>query len=144
MRFSGGVTSFAQLLEDPALKGKVAIEDNPKYGIAMAALALGFEDPYDLTDADLAQVKQWYADRASQIKSFYSDESEFFDLFQSGDIVAGFGYKGYDVGLAKQGAIRRVRSRFGRCSHVDLRIFARSERREPGRSVFVARLVPDP
>ena len=99
-----GITSFAQLLEDPALKGKVAIEDNPKYGIAMAALALGYEDPYDLTDADLTQVKQWYADRASQIKSFYSDESEFFDLFQSGDIVAGFGYKGYDVGLAKQGA----------------------------------------
>lgn len=100
----GGVASFAQLLEDPALAGKVAIEDNPKYGIAMAALALGFDDPYDLTDADLEQVRQWYADRASQIRSFYADESEFFDLYQSGEIDAGFGYKGYDVGLAKQGA----------------------------------------
>lgn len=101
---SGGVTSFAQLLEDPALKGKVAIEDNPKYGIAMGALALGFEDPYDLTDADLNQVKQWYIERKSQIRAFYSDESDFFDLYQSGDVVAAFGYKGYDVGLAKQGA----------------------------------------
>ena len=100
----GGVDSFAQLLEDPALKGKVAIEDNPKYGIAMAALALGFKDPYDLTDADLEQVKQWYAERRSQIRAFYSDESDFFDLYQRGDVVAGFGYKGYDVGLAKQGA----------------------------------------
>ena len=100
----GGVTSFRQLLEDPALKGKVAIEDNPKYGIAMGALALGFKDPYDLTDADLAQVKQWYIEHKSQIRAFYSDESEFFDLYQSGDVVAGFGYKGYDVGLAKQGA----------------------------------------
>ncbi len=100
----GGVTSFRQLLEDPALKGKVAIEDNPKYGIAMGALALGFKDPYDLTDADLAQVKHWYIEHKSQIRAFYSDESEFFDLYQSGDVVAGFGYKGYDVGLAKQGA----------------------------------------
>ena len=100
----GGVASFAQLLEDPALKGKVAIEDNPKYGIAMAALALGFKDPYDLTDADLQQVKQWYAERRPQIRAFYSDESDFFDLYQRGNIVAGFGYKGYDVGLAKQGA----------------------------------------
>ena len=100
----GGVTSFRQLLEDPALKGKVAIEDNPKYGIAMGALALGFKDPYDLTDADLAQVKQWYIEHKSQIRAFYSDESDFFNLYQSGDIVAGFGYKGYDVGLAKQGA----------------------------------------
>jgi spermidine/putrescine transport system substrate-binding protein len=99
-----GVTSFGQLLNDPTLRGKVAIEDNPKYGIAMAALALGFKDPYDLTDADLAQVKQWYLERKSQIRAFYSDESEFFDLYKSGDIVAGFGYKGYDVGLAKQGA----------------------------------------
>jgi spermidine/putrescine transport system substrate-binding protein len=100
----GGVGSFQQLLEDPELEGRVAIEDNPKYGIAMAALALGIADPYDLTDADLAQVQQWYLDRTSQIRAFYSDESDFFDLYQNGDIVAGFGYKGYDVGLAKQGA----------------------------------------
>jgi spermidine/putrescine transport system substrate-binding protein len=100
----GGVSSFKHLMEDPALAGKVAIENNPKYGIAMGALALGMSDPYDLTDADLAQVKQWYIEHKSQIRAFYSDESEFFDLYKSGDIVAGFGYKGYDVGLAKQGA----------------------------------------
>lgn len=99
-----GVTSFRQLLEDPALEGTVAIEDNPKYGIAMGALALGFDDPYDLTDADLAQVQQWYIEHMSQIRAFYSNESDFFDLYQSGEIVAAFGYKGYDVGLAKQGA----------------------------------------
>ncbi len=99
-----GLTSFRQLMEDPALEGKVAIEDNPKYGIAMAALALGFEDPYDLTDADLAQVKKWYLDHTSQIRAFFSDESDFFDLYQSGEVVAAFAYKGYDVGLAKQGA----------------------------------------
>lgn len=100
----GGVASFRQLMEDPALEGKVAIEDNPKYGIAMGALALGFKDPYDLTDADLAQVKQWYLQNASQIRAFFSGASDFFDLYQSGDVVAAFGYKGYDVGLAKQGA----------------------------------------
>jgi spermidine/putrescine transport system substrate-binding protein len=99
-----GVASFSQLFEDPVLQGKVAVEDNPKYGIAMAALALGFEDPYDLTDADLVQVKDWYIERKAQIRAFYSDESDFFDLYQSGDVVAAFGYKGYDVGLAKEGA----------------------------------------
>ena len=76
----------------------------------MAALALGIADPYDLTDADLAEVQQWYLERTSQIRAFYSDESDFFDLYQNGDIVAGFGYKGYDVGLAKQGATVCVRS----------------------------------
>jgi putative spermidine/putrescine transport system substrate-binding protein/spermidine/putrescine transport system substrate-binding protein len=99
-----GVTSFAQLFEDPQLEGRIAIEDDPKYGIAMAALALGMDDPYDLTGADLQQVRQWYEDHASQIRAFYADQSEFSDLYQSGEIVAAFGYKGYDVGLAKQGA----------------------------------------
>jgi spermidine/putrescine-binding protein len=100
----GGVTSFAQLFEDPALEGRIAVEDDPKYGIAMAALALGIEDPYDLTDADLLEIRGWYEDHASQVRAFYADQSEFFDLYQSGEVVAGFGYKGYDVGLAKQGA----------------------------------------
>lgn len=100
----GGVTSFRQLLEDPALEGKVAIEDNPKYGIAMAALALGYEDPYDLTDDDLVQVKEWYIDHKAQIRLFFSGESDFDELYRSGEVVAAFGYKGYDVGLAKEGA----------------------------------------
>ena len=41
----GGVSSFKQLMEDPALEGKVAIEDNPKYGIAMASAGPGFQGP---------------------------------------------------------------------------------------------------
>jgi spermidine/putrescine transport system substrate-binding protein len=97
-----GVNSFKQLLEDPNLAGKVAIEDNAKYGIAMGALALGYQDPFNLTDADLAKVKRWYLDHISQIRAFYTSQSEFSDLYTKGDVVAGFGYKGYDVGLAKQ------------------------------------------
>jgi spermidine/putrescine-binding protein len=97
----GGVSSFRQLLEDPALKGKVTIEDNPKYGIAMGALALGYKDPYNLTDADLERVKAWYIEHKSQIRAFFSGGSDFFDRYRSGDVVAAFGYKGYDVGLAK-------------------------------------------
>jgi spermidine/putrescine-binding protein len=98
----GGVTSFRQLIEDPALKGKVTIEDNPKYGIAMGALALGYKDPYNLSDADLQKIKQWYIQHKAQIRGFFASESDFFSMYQSGEVIAGFGYKGYDVGLAKQ------------------------------------------
>jgi len=97
----GGVTSFKQLMEDPSLAGKVTIEDNPRYGIAMGALALGMNDPYDLSDAQLGQVKDWYLAHRAQIKAFFTSGSQFESLFKSGDVVAGFGYKGSDVGLAK-------------------------------------------
>lgn len=101
-KLPGGVSSFQQLITDPTLAGKVAIEDNPKYGIAMGALALGYQDPYALSDADLAKVKQWYLAHLSNIRAFYGSQSEFSDLYTKGEIVAAFGYKGYDVGLRKQ------------------------------------------
>ena len=92
-------------MEDPALEGKVAIEDNPKYGIAMAALALGFKDPYDLTDADLAAGEGSGTSNTSPRSGRSTRMSRTSSIsIQSGDVVAGFGYKGYDVGLAKQGA----------------------------------------
>jgi spermidine/putrescine transport system substrate-binding protein len=97
----GGVTSFKQLMEDPALAGKVTIEDNPRYGIAMGALALGMTEPYDLSDAQLGQVKDWYLAHRAQVKAFFTSGSQFESLFKTGDVVAGFGYKGSDVGLAK-------------------------------------------
>ena len=124
----GGVTSFQQLLEDPALKGKVAIEDNPKYGIAMAALALGFKDPYDLTDADLAQVKQWYIEHKSQIRAFYSDESDFFDLYQERRRRRGLRLQGVRRRPRQAGRIGHVRPCVGGRPHLDMRILDRSER----------------
>jgi spermidine/putrescine-binding protein len=55
----GGVTSWKALFEDPALKGKITMEDTPATGIPIAALALGYKDPFHLTDADLQKVKDY-------------------------------------------------------------------------------------
>jgi spermidine/putrescine-binding protein len=101
-KIPGGVTSYKQLLTDPALKGKVSVEDNAKYSIAMGALALGIKHPYDLTNADLQRVKAWFIAHKSNIKAFFSGDSDFLNLFHSGEITAGFGYKGYDTILSSE------------------------------------------
>lgn len=98
----GGVTSWTQLFEDASLAGKVTMEDEPLSGIPSAAFALGHADPWTLTSDDLAAIKQYYVDHASQFRTFFGGDADFINLYRSGEIVAGFGYHDYQFTLTRQ------------------------------------------
>jgi spermidine/putrescine-binding protein len=83
--FPAGVTSYKQLFEDPALKGKVAMDGTPYYMIAIGALALGYEDPYQLSEADLDRVTQYFIDHKDQFRSFYGGDADSVALPEQGD-----------------------------------------------------------
>ncbi|GAB4381979.1 MAG: ABC transporter substrate-binding protein [Elainellaceae cyanobacterium] len=74
------------VLSDPAYAGKIALPDNPMT-IADVALWLGKEHPYDLTDADLAEVKDKLLELRPNIRKFWTTAGELANLFQSGEIV---------------------------------------------------------
>jgi spermidine/putrescine-binding protein len=74
------------VLFDPAYAGKVTIPDNP-ITIADVALWLGIEDPYDLTDEDLALVKDKLLELRPNIRKFWTTAGELANLFQSGEVV---------------------------------------------------------
>ena len=99
----GGVTSWKALFEDPALKGKITMEDTPATGIPIAALALGYEDPFHLTDADLQKVQGYLVAHKSQLRTFFSGDANFVNLYKTGEIVAGFAWHDYGVTLAREG-----------------------------------------
>jgi spermidine/putrescine-binding protein len=73
------------VLADPAYAGKIALPDNPMT-IADVALWLGKPDPYDLTEADLAEVKQKLLELRPNIRKFWTTAGELANLFQSGEI----------------------------------------------------------
>lgn len=98
-----GISSFRQLLTDPRLEGRVALEDTASTTIAVAALALGYEDPWSLTDTDLERVKSFLIDHKSTVRTLYKGDSDFLNLFRSGEIVAGYGYPDYELALEKEG-----------------------------------------
>lgn len=98
-----GITSYRQLFEDPALAGRVTMDSTPYYMIAIGALALGFEDPYDLTQEELDQVTQYFIDHKSQFRSFYEGDADFLSQYRNGEIVAGASFPGYEGQLAKDG-----------------------------------------
>ncbi len=74
------------ILFDPKYAGKISLPDNPMT-IADIALWLGKPDPYDLSDADLAEVKEKLLELRPSVRKFWTTAGELANLFQSGEIV---------------------------------------------------------
>jgi spermidine/putrescine-binding protein len=75
-----------EVLFDPKYAGKISLPDNPMT-IADVALWLGKDDPYNLTDADLADVKAKLLELRPNVRKFWTTAGELANLFQSGEIV---------------------------------------------------------
>jgi spermidine/putrescine transport system substrate-binding protein len=102
--FPDGIGSYADVFSE-ANAGKIGLDDDPLSGIAVAAMALGFDDPMHLTDADLAQVQAWLIEKKPLLRSLYKGDADVAQLFSSGEItVAVPGYKGSTETLKKDGA----------------------------------------
>lgn len=97
-----GIDSYRDLLTDPRLEGKVALEDNASLTIALAALALGYEDPWTLTEEDLERVKAFLIERKRMLRTLVKGDSDFLNLYRSGEIVAAFGYPDYELALRRE------------------------------------------
>jgi spermidine/putrescine-binding protein len=90
----GEVTSFADLF-DPRFADRVALEgDYPLPAIAETALALGIEEPMELTPEQLDQVKQHLIDHRDQFRALWRSDADVVNLFRSGEIVLADGGPG--------------------------------------------------
>ncbi len=96
-----GVTSYRQLFEEPALAGRVAMDATPYYMIAIGALALGHENPYDLTQEELDEVTAYFIEHKAQFRSFYQGDADFLSLYRNGEVDAAASFPGYEGQLAK-------------------------------------------
>jgi len=90
----GEIDSFTDLF-DPAYAGHTAIEgDYPLPAIAETALALGFDDPMNLTSDQLDQVKQKLIDSRDQFRSLWRSDADVVNLFKSNEIALSDGGPG--------------------------------------------------
>ena len=100
---TGEVSSYQQLFEDPALTGQVAMDGTPYYTIAIGALAMGFEDPYNLTDEQVQQVADYFIEHKDQFRAFYQGDADFLSLYRNEEVVAAASFPGYESALKKDG-----------------------------------------
>jgi spermidine/putrescine-binding protein len=90
----GEIDSFADLF-DPAYAGRTALEgDYPLPAIAETALALGFDDPMNLTAEQLEQVKQHLIDHRDQFRSLWRSDADVVNLFKSNEVALADGGPG--------------------------------------------------
>jgi spermidine/putrescine-binding protein len=115
-------TSWTDLF-DPQWEGRAGMEDIAVTAFMIGALANGIQDPINMDQTQIDQVKQYLIDHKSEFRTFWKGDAEVKSLFKSGEIVISSGYP--DTAKA-------------------LRHHARRRPREPRRGVRAAQLLLQP
>ncbi|MDE0212187.1 MAG: extracellular solute-binding protein [Boseongicola sp.] len=114
--FPDGVDSW-EALWDPANAGHVLALDDANNNVTNAAIVLGIDDPFNLSDEDFDAVKQKLIDQKQYLISYYAgfeegvniwDTSEASLMFSMGEFQAvELANRGYDVvySIPKEGGI---------------------------------------
>ncbi len=97
-----GIDSY-QALFDPAYAGEVALEATPLTAIAAAAMAIGLEDPMNLTDEEVEQAKDHLLESRDNFRAFAESDSSMVNLFKSGEVVLADGGRGTTEAMADDG-----------------------------------------
>ena len=98
----GEVDSY-QALFDPANAGQVALEATPLTAIAAAAMAIGLDDPMNLSDEEVEQAKEHLLESRDNFRAFAESDSSMVNLFKSGEVVLADGGRGTTEAMADDG-----------------------------------------
>jgi putative spermidine/putrescine transport system substrate-binding protein len=75
------------VLWDPAYKGKILLYDASAHNFSFAALAEGIENPFNLSDAQLAEIKQKLIALQANALSYYQSADEALQIYNSNDVA---------------------------------------------------------
>jgi len=93
-----------QALFDPQYEGEVAIEgDTALLPIAETALAMGMEDPMNLSAEQIEEVQSYLSEHRSQFRSFTESDSDAINLLKSGEVVISDGGRGTALAAKEAG-----------------------------------------
>ena len=82
-----GIDQIADLF-DPQFEGRATIHGSYALpAIAQSALAIGIEDPMNLSADELERAKQHLIDHSEQFRTLWGSDSDLVNLFKSGEVV---------------------------------------------------------
>jgi spermidine/putrescine transport system substrate-binding protein len=110
-----------EILWDPKYAGRLAQRDSVDAGFLEAALILGIENPYQMSDADLERCRQKLIEQRPLLRYYWSSQADVEQALASGEVVAAYAWndayaslkrQGYDVGymIPKEGILTWVDS----------------------------------
>ncbi len=99
----GGVDSYEKMFSGE-FAGKMAVEGSSSVApLAVAAFALGFEDPFNMTAEELDEAKQFLIDHQDDIRSYPDSDSDMVNLFKTGEVVVANGGRGTAQDMQDEG-----------------------------------------
>jgi spermidine/putrescine transport system substrate-binding protein len=83
-----GVEQSYRLLWDERYAGRLSIGEDATETVMMAALVAGVADPFNMSDADLARVRELLTKQTPLLRFYWSDAAIIEEALATGDIVA--------------------------------------------------------
>jgi spermidine/putrescine transport system substrate-binding protein len=96
------VSSWKDLFDD-AYAGNAALEATPLTALGSAALAMGMDDPMNLSDEQVEEVKQFLLDHRDNFRAFAESDASMVNLFKSGEAVIADGGRGTTQAMIDDG-----------------------------------------
>lgn len=98
-----GVESYEQMFSDE-FSGRIAVEGSSAVApLGVAALTLGFDDPFNMDADQLDQAKQFLIDHREDIRSYPDSDSDMVNLFKTGEVVVANGGRGTAQDMQDEG-----------------------------------------
>ena len=91
------------ILYDERYKGKLSNYETAAAVVQCAALVLGYENIYTLSDEQLVEVKKLASKQRDLLRMYWSDATQLEQAMASGEVVAAYGWNASLVNLKKQG-----------------------------------------
>jgi putative spermidine/putrescine transport system substrate-binding protein/spermidine/putrescine transport system substrate-binding protein len=79
-----------KVLWDESYKGRIIVLDDTNNNIVNAAIILGYEDPFNLTDEQLEAVKEKLIDQKKVLLSYFAGFEEGNNIWESGNAILMF------------------------------------------------------
>lgn len=96
-------TNSWKILWDERYAGRLATNDQMDSIVIPAALVLGIENPFAMSDEDIARVKAYLVEQRPLLRYYWQNETDVAQAMASGEVVAAYGWNSTAALLAAEG-----------------------------------------
>lgn len=101
--YSGPENHSWTILWDPNYSGRISQSGNMQEAVLPTALVLGIEDPFNMSDDDIARVRAKLVEQRELLRYYWSSDSDIEQSMAGGELVAAYAWNSSYTRLLKEG-----------------------------------------
>ena len=101
--YSGPENHSWTILWDPNYSGHISQSGNMQEAVLPTALVLGIEDPFNMSDDDIARIRAKLVEQRELLRYYWSSDSDIEQSMAGGELVAAYAWNSSYTRLLKEG-----------------------------------------